>query len=207
MPENIPSNRMELFKRKRALAQAQKGLKMLKDKLEALLVEFLSVARDYSAKKESLWKELLVAQARYALSASFSPELADFGQNVYGTLKIEKTEHRVMTLLLPKLDIEEYEPDTAIPPHAATTQGIQAIASYQKLLPKLIGVAQLQASLRALAMEVQSTRRRVNALEYVMVPRLADDVKSIQSKLDEYERGSKSRLLRIKNIIKKKSAF
>ncbi len=204
MAQNIPANRMELFKRKRQLVQAQKGLKMLKDKLEALLAQFMHMANSYLGKKKGLFSELLLAQARYALSASANPELAQIGLSRYGKLTLKKSEFRVVSLLLPKLEIEEYEPDTAIPPQSATTQALLALDSYSKLLPNLVEVAQLQSALRELALEIQTVRRRVNALENVLVPTLQDEVRQVQSKLDEAERASKSRLLRVKDILAKK---
>jgi len=205
MPLNLPANRMELMTRKRRLVQAVKGLKMLKDKLEAIMVEFLHLASDYKKRKQGLWEKLLLAQARYALAASAFPELLQRGLTPCDNLTLSRSEYRVMTLILPKITIDHFEPDTAIPPQAATIQAIQAIDSYKKLLPDVIAVAELETTLRELALEVQRTRRRVNALEHVLIPRLTEEVKSIQSKLDEYERGTKSRLLRVKDMLQKKS--
>lgn len=202
--ENLPSNRMELQKRKKRLTQAEKGLKLLKDKLEALMAEFLTLARRYMEQKSGVFERLIVAQGKFALAQARYPELIAAGMSSFSRLELQKSETRLMTLILPKFDISVYEPDTALPPQIATTPAIEALGSYQEILPSLIKVGELQSSLRHLAIEIQATRRRTNALEHVMIPKLKEEVASIQSKLDEYDRASKSRLLRVKDILAKK---
>jgi len=201
---NLPANRMELFKRKRSLAQATKGLKLLRDKLEAVMAEFLVIAREYKTEKKKLIKKLTISQARFALAAASTPFLEFGGKTTSGKLLVAKGQKRVMTLVLPKLDIAEFEPDTALPPQAATADALDSLVSYRELVPIVIKVAELETSMRELALEIQRTRRRVNALEHVMVPRLEGDVRSIQSKLDEAERANMSRLQRVKAILENK---
>jgi V/A-type H+-transporting ATPase subunit D len=202
--ENLPSNRMELQKRKKRLTQAEKGLKLLKDKLEALMAEFLTLARRYMEQKSGVFERLIIAQGKFALAQARYPELINAGMSSFSRLELQNSETRLMTLILPKFDITVYEPDTALPPQIATTSAIEALSSYQEILPNLVKVGELQSSLRYLAIEIQATRRRTNALEHVMIPRLNSEVTSIQSKLDEYDRAGKSRLLRIKDILSKK---
>ncbi len=204
MSLNLPANRMELFKRKRLHAQASKGLKLLKDKLEAVMAEFLVIARDYKDEKQKFTSELLLAQARFALASAGMPFLEFGGLTKTSCLRVKRGEKRVMTLVLPKLELDRFEPDTALPPQTATAGAMRALTSYKKLVPRVIKVAELETSMRELALEIQRTRRRVNALEHVMVPRLEGEVKSIQGKLDEAERANLSRLQRVKDILKKK---
>jgi V/A-type H+/Na+-transporting ATPase subunit D len=204
VPLNLPANRMELFKRKRLHAQASKGLKLLKDKLEAVMAEFLVIARDYKDEKQKFTSELLLAQARFALASAGMPFLELGGLTKTSCLRVKRGEKRVMTLVLPRLELDRFEPDTALPPQTATAGAMRALTSYKKLVPRVIKVAELETSMRELALEIQRTRRRVNALEHVMVPRLEGEVKSIQGKLDEAERANLSRLQRVKDILKKK---
>ncbi len=207
MSLNLPANRMELFKRKRLHKQASKGLKLLKDKLEAVMAEFLVIAKEYKEEKRLFTSELLLAQARFAVQSASLPFLKYGGFTKTSNLKVSRGEKRVMTLVLPTLELEEFEPDTALPPQTATAGAMRALTSYKELIPRIIKVAELESSMRELALEIQKTRRRVNALEHVMVPKLETEVRSIQGKLDEAERANLSRLQRVKDILKKKEVL
>jgi V/A-type H+/Na+-transporting ATPase subunit D len=207
MPLNLPANRMELFKRKRMRAQATKGLKLLKDKLEAVMAEFLVIARRYKEEKGRFTGELLQAQARFACQSASMPFLEYGGLTKTSKFTIKRSEKRLMTLVLPKLELDVFEPDTALPPQTATAGAMRALTSYKKLVRGMIRVAELETSMRELALEIQKTRRRVNALEHVMVPQLESEVKTIQSKLDEAERANLSRLQRVKDILEQKEVI
>ncbi|MHC4197575.1 MAG: V-type ATP synthase subunit D [Planctomycetota bacterium] len=202
MRRKVNPNRMELLRLRRRYALALRGHKMVKDKLEGLVKEFLSLSRDYRDARAAVDRELPALLVPFVLARLASPKGAvDTAlEHSRESLKIDVTYRRVLNVALP-----HYE--ASLPPMPQyslldTSGGLDLAASrLRDYLPRILRLAELEHTVWLLAREVEETRRRVNALEYVLIPELRGSIKSIKAKLDEMERFHISRLMKVKELL------
>jgi V/A-type H+-transporting ATPase subunit D len=201
---NVNATRMELLKLKRRLTMAQRGHKLLKDKRDELMKEFMKRIRDTRDTRRAVEEKLTAAsQAFLVARAVMSDEVIEEAV-MFPKVKVslDVTTHNVMGVTVPVL--------------AATTEGEvynygfvttsaeldTALGKYSEALPDMIRLAEMERTIELLAGEIEKTRRRVNALEYVLIPQLEETVKGITMKLSEQERSNATRLMKIKDIVR-----
>lgn len=201
---SVNPTRMELLRLRQRLVLARRGHKLLKDKLEGLMRSFLSVASSYIEKREIFDRKYRAILNKYYIStADMTNDQIEklFSKNNF-SLEIISEEESVMNVRYPVFEIKT----SGIPisyPFAFTRDSLDSVmVDLMKLLPSLIELASIQQEIYLIALEIAKTRRRVNALEYVMIPNLEETTKYIYSKLEEMERSNISRLLKIKDIIR-----
>lgn len=200
---NVNPNRMELSRLKKRLSVAKRGHKLLKDKQDALIKAFLERARSGKELREQVEKELAECYGTFVLSrAQTTPEILEQALIFPGakcSLSVEWS--NVMSVMVPKYDVkQEGNPVNygfvGVPMLLDT-----ALEQFSKLILRLLEMAAEEKAIRLMAGEIERTRRRVNALEYVMIPNLQETIRYISMKLDEQERSTLSRLMKIKEIV------
>ncbi len=200
----VNPNRMELQRLKKRLKVAKRGHKLLKDKQDALIKEFLKIAKKTWSLRKEIEKEFTDCLKRFVFARSYGSKLIleQLFMVPFTQPNIAVSYHNVMSVNVP-----QYSHDIEGNPNAysfAMSSGEMdiAIEKFIKLLPNLIELAQLEKALKLMAVEIEKTRRRVNALEYVLIPGFEETIKYITMKLDEMERSNLSRLMRIKDIVR-----
>jgi V/A-type H+-transporting ATPase subunit D len=204
---------MELTGLKGRLKTAQRGHKLLKDKQDELMKKFIDYVKRNMELREAVEKELTVAFKNFLIArAVMSSEVLEEAI-MYPTQKIdlEMSTRNIMSVNSPVFNLlkEDSKEASSIYPYgfAATSGELDgAISSLQQVFDKLIELAQVEKTCQLMADEIEKTRRRVNALEYVMIPQLIETVKYITMKLDENERGSRVRLMKVKDMMEKQKA-
>ncbi len=210
---NVNPTRMELTGLKGRLKTAKRGHKLLKDKQDELMKKFIDYVKRNMELRLDVEKELTAAFKNFLIArAVMSSEVLEEAI-MYPTQKInlEMSTKNIMSVNSPVFNLvkEENKEASSIYPYgfAATSGELDgAISSLQQVFDKLIELAQVEKTCQLMADEIEKTRRRVNALEYVMIPQLIETVKYITMKLDENERGSRVRLMKVKDMMEKQKA-
>lgn len=199
----VNPNRMELLKLRRRMQVAQRGHKLLKDKLDELLKEFLArIAANRQLRHEVEW-ELMLAYRVFALARAEAgrPVLAQALAAGAARDLVGVSERSVMSVRIPVFELKEIErtEDYSL----LTTPAVLdvALARLAAVAPRLLELAEREKAIELLAVEIETTRRRVNALEHVLIPQLSETIRYIQMKLEELERGNLTRLMKVKDII------
>ena len=204
---NVNPTRMELARIKKSLAVATKGHRLLKDKRDELMRQFLNIMREAKDLREEVEKGLKSASKSLAIAGSvLQREVINSAfllpkQEV--SLEIEK--RNIMSVDVPIFKAKmrtSAESDIFSYGYAFTGGDLDfAVSSFAEDLPKMLRLSELEKSAEMLAGEIERTRRRVNALEYVMIPDYRDTIKRITMKLDEAERSNTVRLMKVKDMM------
>lgn len=201
---NVNPNRMELSRLKKRLVTAKRGHKLLKDKQDALIKAFLERAREARILREELEKELMNCYKSFLLArAQTLPAMLEQALMIPGTTcNLHVSSKNVMSVIVPEYQFEQE--GSALNYGLASSLGSLDVAleSFTRLIPKLITLAAKEKAIKLMATEIEKTRRRVNALEHVMIPNFIETIKYITMKLDEQERSTLSRLMKIKEIVR-----
>jgi len=205
MQLKVSPTRMELLRLRRRIELARRGHKLLQDKLEGLVREFMPLVSEYVRLRGEF-------DSRFPrLSVRFGTIAAELGAGPLGTAlagsglsaQVELSEERRANVPVPVLraGVGRARGFYSL---AATPQELDAaLGELAEIFPLAVRVAESEETLRRLAAEVERTRRRVNALEYVMIPRLLEARKLIQAKLDEDERAARIRSMKVKEILER----
>jgi len=198
---------MELTKLKRKLVTAIRGHKLLKDKRDELMRKFLDMVRENKALREKVEAGINRANKNFVLARSvMDDEIINVSlmaprQDVY----LDIHTRNVMSVDIPQF---EYKTKTAdehdIYPYgyAFTSSDLDdAVKSLADILPDMLKLAEVEKACQLLAAEIEKTRRRVNALEHVMIPDMQEKIKYIMMKLDENERSTQVRLMKVKDMM------
>ncbi|HOM29190.1 MAG TPA: V-type ATP synthase subunit D [Deltaproteobacteria bacterium] len=196
----VNPTRMELLKLRRKLAVAVRGHKLLKDKLEGLTREFRGVAELYRRSRREVDDELPGVLKLFVLAqaASSSRIVEDALEGCRRSLEVEPGQKRIMGVAVPALNVTMGEPEGLYSLVLTPPELDGAIERLRGFLPKLVAMAQLEETVRLLCIEIERTRRRVNALEHTFIPRMTETIRFITGKLDEMERSNTTRLMKIK---------
>jgi V/A-type H+-transporting ATPase subunit D len=201
---NVNPNRMELSKLKRQLVVAKRGHKLLKDKQDALVKEFLVRARSVWELRRQIEKEINDCYTGFSLArAQTLPQMLEQSlMNAGGNMKVSVRFINIMSVNVPAFTLPEQPVELSY--GLATSPGSLDVALEQflKLMPRLVKLAAEEKALKSMALEIERTRRRVNALEHVMVPSFIEAIRSISMKLEEMERSTLARLMVIKEIVR-----
>jgi len=203
---HVSPTRMQLTRLKRRLVTAKRGHKLLKDKRDEMVRRFISLIRENQSLRVGIEGELTRALREFALArAVMEPEVLEEAV-VYPARSISLTldSRNIMSVNVPVLHMDEKAAGEAVLPYGLATTSAQldgAIASMTELLPKMVRLAEIEKTCNLLADEIEKTRRRVNALEYVMIPDMEQNIRRITMKLEENERGALVRLMKVKEMI------
>ncbi len=202
---NVNPTRMELKRLKNRLVTARRGHKLLKDKRDELMKRFLDIIRENKELRAEVEREISVANRGFAVAgAVMSPEMME--QSLMcptKSVELDISYKNIMSVDVPEFSFSESDGKSVYPYGYAMTSGEldDAVDGLARLLPKLLRLAEVEKSAQLLAQEIEKTRRRVNALEYVMIPQLAETIRMITMKLDENERGNLTRLMKVKDMM------
>ena len=199
--------RMVLNQRKGRLKTATRGHKLLKDKRDELMRQFMDVVRRNQELRIKVEEGLTEAFASLSVaSAVMSPEMLEQSL-LYPRQSVELDMHfkNVMSVNVPVYDFRTKSADAGdiFPYGLAQTSGEldDAMTALSGVFEDMLELAQVEKTMQLMAQEIEKTRRRVNALEYVMIPNLQADIKYITMKLEEKENSTKVRLMKVKEMV------
>ncbi len=204
---NVNPTRMQLTKLKKQLVTAVRGHKMLKDKRDELMRQFLDLVRETKELREKVEAQLENCNNHFVnASAVMSKEALDASlMSPKQQLNIETTSKNVMSVEIPQFTSSARTSDSGdIFPYGFAFTSFElddAIVSLNSVLPDLIKLAQYEKSCELMSAEIEKTRRRVNSLEHVMIPRYQETIKYISMKLEENDRSSRTRLMKVKDML------
>ncbi len=196
--------RMELSNLKKRRQVAVRGHKMMKDKRDELVRRFIVYARRNKELRDEVEEKLSVAMRSFVLArASMSgAEIEEALMYPARAASVDAQTTSVLSIPVPKLAMETQEGYSY--PYGYATTGAELDAAVQQLaesLPLLLELAEVEKACSRLADEIEKTRRRVNALEYVMIPQFNETIRSIQMKLEENDRQNTTRLMKTKEML------
>ena len=207
----INPTRMELTRLKGRLKTAQRGHKLLKDKRDELMKQFMDVVRENRALRRRVEEGLVRAHGSFTVAAALmSPELLQQSL-LYPTQSVEldMTFQNVMSVDVPRYLFKTTGQNAGevYPYGFAQTSGEldDAVDAMSSVFQDMLRLAEVEKTSQLLAEEIEKTRRRVNALEYVKIPEMQANIKYITMKLDENERSNTIRLMKVKDMLLKES--
>ena len=199
--KTINPTRMELTRLKGRLRTAQRGHKLLKDKRDELMKQFMEVVRENRALRRRVEEQLMRAQ-----SAVMSPEMLE--QSLLypkQSVELDMTFQNIMSVDVPQYHFRTHsqDPGEIYPYGFANTSGEldDAVSAMSQVFQDMLKLAEIEKTSQLLAEEIEKTRRRVNALEYVKIPEMQENIKYITMKLDENERANTIRLMKVKELL------
>ncbi|MBQ7437931.1 MAG: V-type ATP synthase subunit D [Oscillospiraceae bacterium] len=203
----VTPTRMVLNQLKGRLKTARRGHKLLKDKRDELMRQFMDVVKENKVLRDRVETGLTGAFASLQVaSAIMSPEMLEQAllyprQSVELDMKFKN----IMSVNVPvySFTTKNNDPSEIYPYGFAQTSGEldDALEQMAKVFEDMLKLAQVEKTMQLLAEEIEKTRRRVNALEYVMIPELEQNIKYITMKLEENENATKVRLLKVKEMV------
>ncbi len=208
---NVNPTRMQMTKLKKQLQTARRGHKMLKDKRDELMRQFIDLLQENKKLRDKVEAELAQCSAaftnasavmsREALESSLMSSKQRTGLDVHSK--------NIMSVDVPVYSAVSESPDEAdIFPYGFAFTSFElddAVMSLNELLPDLIKLAETEKSCELMSAEIEKTRRRVNSLEHVMIPRYEETIKYISMKLEENDRSSRTRLMKVKDMLLEKA--
>ncbi len=199
---NVNPTRMELKKLKARLNTAVRGHKLLKDKSDEMVRRFTEILRENKRLRDEVEGELVSTLRQFSVARSVTPVYraeAAFAMPVVA-VEAECSTACVMGVDVPKVELRSSARGEGLPyayPEI-TSEADYSVEMAAALLPKMVRLAEVEKSMRLLAAEIERNKRRVNALEYVMIPQLEETIKYIKAKLDENERAAVVRMMKVK---------
>ena len=200
---NVNPTRMELKKLKGRLTTAVRGHKLLKDKSDEMVRRFSLIIKENKRLRDEVEKELSETLRQFSVARSVTPSYAAEAAFSMPSVAVcaECGVGSVMGVEVPDIKLKEQKRADGLPYAYSeiTSEADFSVSQAASLLPKMVALAQTEKTVRMLAAEIERNKRRVNALEYVMIPQLEETIKYIKSKLDENERAAVIRLMKVKN--------
>lgn len=201
----VKPTRMELSNLKKRLKVAVRGHKLMKDKRDEMVRRFIGYVRRDKELREQVEEKLAAAMQEFVLArASMSgAEVEEALCYPARPASLTAKKGNVLSIDVPEFSLNTTE-DFSYPYGFSTTSAEldSAVQSFSELLPLLVELAEVEKTCNLLADEIEKTRRRVNALEYVMIPQFEEAIRAITMKLDENERGNLTRLMKTKDMLK-----
>jgi len=205
---NVNPTRMELSRLKARLKTAVRGHKLLKDKSDEMVRRFLSYIRENKKLRSELEKELIEAQRGFMLARAGADDAVIMEAIAMPSVELSLTTsfQNVMSVEVPVITLDAVDRKEQYPySFISVPQGLdESIVTMTALVEKLVKLAEVEKTCNMLADEIEKNRRRVNALEYVMIPDIEETIKYISMKLDENERSNTIRLMKVKSMIEKR---
>ncbi len=209
----ITPTRMVMNQMKKRLKTARRGHKLLKDKRDELMRQFMDIVRHNRVLREKVEEGLTAAFASLTVaSAIMSPEMLEQAL-LYPRQRVELGMNfkNIMSVNVPEYSFTTSNKDASeiFPYGFAQTSGEldDALAQLARVFEDMLELAQVEKTMQLLAEEIEKTRRRVNALEYVMIPDLEQSIRYIRMKLEENENSTKVRLMKVKDMVLKEAGY
>ncbi|HRU04648.1 MAG TPA: V-type ATP synthase subunit D [Candidatus Brocadiia bacterium] len=204
MKIRVNPTRMALLRLRKRLSLARRGHKLLKDKLEGLVKAFMPLVDAYGQARRKVDRDLPATLRLFALAGAVSGEAAieEALEECDTRLDVEIVSKPVMNIPIPSVSVKGFELRSSYSALATTSDFDRASASLRDIFPTLLDLASLEEGVVRMAAEIEKTRRRVNALEYVLIPSLRQTVRSIAAKLEEDDRATRARLTKIKDMLR-----
>ena len=203
----VSPTRMELTRLKGKLRTAQRGHKLLKDKRDELMKQFLDTVRELRALRAQVEQELMRVHSSFTVASALMSAQAMEQALMYPKQSVELTMtfKNVMSVNVPEYHYQTRTDDTGdIFPYgfAATSGELDgAVAALGEVFQNMLKLAETEKAAQLMAEEIEKTRRRVNALEYVVIPNTQDSIRYITMKLDENDRATTTRLMKVKDML------
>lgn len=200
-------NRMELNRLKKRLKTAEKGYDLLKNKQDEMMRQYIDLVKRNDELRKEVEKELDIVYKSFSLaSALTSPAAIEEALMLpKQTVGVEVSTRTIMTVEVPIMEFTFDDADTTdIYPYgigSTTSELDAAMEALHAVLPKLLKLGEIEKTCNLLTDEIEKTRRRVNALEYMTIPRLEETIRYIHMKLDENERANLVRLMKVKEMM------
>ena len=202
----VNPTRMEFTRLKKQLTTATRGHKLLKDKQDELMRQFILLVRKNHQLRQEMEAELQAAMANVVLANASINEA--FIEELFvlpaETMELAVTEKNIMSVKVPVMNFQYDERLGEAPLEYgylnSNAELDQAIEQFTSVLPKLLALTEIEKTCQLMASEIEKTRRRVNALEYMTIPQLEETIYYIQMKLEENERAEVTRLIKIKDM-------
>ncbi len=203
----VNPTRMELTRLKKKLVTASRGHKLLKDKRDELMRQFLDMARENMELRKKVEAGVKAANTNFVIAK------AGMNEQILSTalmapkqeVRIALSDRNVMSVDIPVYDYKTKSANSndIYSYGFAFTSGEldDAVKSLSDILPDMLRLAEVEKSCQMLAAEIEKTRRRVNALEHVIIPETREGIKYISMKLDENERSTQVRLMKVKDMM------
>lgn len=207
----VNPTRMELTRLKKKLVTAKRGHKLLKDKRDELMRRFLELVKENMALRQKVEEGLENANRNFVLAKAVMREetLNTALMAPLQSLSVEVGTENVMSVDIPRFDYKTRAPgenDMYSYGFAFTSSDLDyAVKSLSDIFPDMLKLAEIEKSCQLMAAEIEKTRRRVNALEHVMIPETETSIKYITMKLDENERSTQVRLMKVKDMMIKET--
>ncbi|OYQ65679.1 V-type ATP synthase subunit D [Aerococcus sp. 1KP-2016] len=206
---NVKPTRMELSTLKARLKVAENGYDLLKDKQDELMRQFIDLIKENNRLRNEVEDELSGALKNFVLASSsmndaFMEEIVALPTK---QTNLEISRKNIMSVIVPEMSFSydetaEGDDDKELKYGYLNTSSEldDAIEVLNDVMPKLLKLSEIEKTCQLMATEIESTRRRVNALEYRMIPNFKETIKYIQMKLDENERASITRMIKVKDM-------
>lgn len=203
---NVNPTRMEMKRLEQRLKTATRGHKLLKDKTDEMIRRFISLAEQNRRLREETEKDLQRALADFTLARTVTdPRIVEEAvQMPCRTVTLKCGKRKVMGIDVPSVEIARDASSDELFPYGFLSQTAQlddSVKGLDSVLVKLIQLAETEKTCNMLADEIEKNKRRVNALENIVIPQLTETVKYIKMKLDESERAATVRLMKVKETL------
>ena len=203
---NVNPTRMELVRLQKQLTTAKRGHKLLKDKQDELMRRFILMVKENNHLRQAVEQMMESAMrafrlANVTLNEAFIEELFILPAT---RVELEMDQKNIMSVEVPVLNFH-YDEDIFKAPleYGYINSNVpldNAIERFKTVLPKLLALTEIEKTCQLMASEIEKTRRRVNALEYMTIPELEETIYYIKMKLEENERSEVTRMIKIKNM-------
>ncbi len=210
---NVNPTRMELKKLKARLSTATRGHKLLKDKSDEMIRRFSVLIKENKRLRDEVEAELADCLKEFSLARSVAsvPALEKAFSMPSVSVKAEFKTANVMSVEVPEivlLSADKTSGEDTVPYSYAelTSEADYSVRKIGQVLEKLFRLAETEKTVAMLSAEIERNKRRVNALEYVMIPQLEETIAYIRGKLDENERAATTRLMKVKSMLAEKRA-
>ncbi len=201
---SVNPNRMELLRLRKRLLLAQRGHKLLQDKLEEMIRRFLLLLKDIDQAKEIFERrtQKIISDLLYCRITVAQDDFAQAIAKIVTEVFLSVKQQQVMNVKVPVFNLQELSIEKNYDFYKVSAQLDLVVDGAKDYLQAVLKLAQLLKQSDILSLEIERTRRRVNALEYLLIPSLEQTIRYIWQKLNEFERGNLVRLMRVKEIVR-----
>jgi len=202
----VNATRMELLRLKKRLVLARRGHKLLKDKEDELMRQFLDLVNKNRDLRERLETQLIAAFKKFLMARAVMDKESMEEAIMFPKQKLELSvsTSAIMNLRVPRFELKSEGTVHSYGFVNTSAELDSALQVYSDLLPEMVKLAEAESAVQLLADEIEKTRRRVNALEYVLIPNLEETIRYITMRLNEMERSNLTRLMKIKEMVQGK---
>ena len=202
---NVNPTRIQLKNLKSRLVVAKRGHKMLKDKCDELIKKYTSLVKQNYSLRKKVEGELKIVFSNFCFAKSYlsNVEIMRHFMLPVKNVSAEFSTNSMMNIPVPSISVAER--DVSCLPYSTIDSNPMFDKPTEMLfeiMPEILQLAEIEKTCQILSFEIEHTKRRVNALEFVMIPQLEETIRYISMKIDEQERTSKIRLLKVKSMIK-----